>query len=250
MNYTGYIADDFDLYIFDLDGTLVDSLGDLSGAVNAMLASHGLPPVSGEIVRRGVGIGSRNLLFRSFAMAARLAGTSCPPDIAATGILTDPDPYTSNERADAYPDFSALITATMPTYHDQYMVNCTRRTFFYPGMFEWLEHLASRGHKLAVLTNKPHTATVEIIRSLGAEKFFYRVAGPESIGILKPDPQGIKIMMKETGISCGRTIMIGDSMVDIETGRNAGVSVCGITGGFGEDADLRAASCDVLIERT
>jgi len=249
MDYTGYIADKFDLYIFDLDGTLVDSLGDLTGAVNAMLASHGLPPVGGEIVRRGVGIGSRNLLFRSFAMAARLAGASCPAHIADTGILADPDPYTSNERADRYPAFVSLIAATMPKYHDHYMANCTGATFFYPGIREWLEHLAARGHKMAVLTNKPHVATLEIINNLGVGHFFYKAAGPESIGALKPDPAGIVLMMKETGIPPARTIMIGDSMVDIDTGRNAGVAVCGITGGFGEDADLRAARCDVLIER-
>jgi len=250
MDYTRFIPDDYELYIFDLDGTLVDSLGDLTGAVNAQLSAHGLPPVESEIVRRGVGIGSRNLLFRSFAMAARLAGPSCPPPIAGTGILADPDPYTSNERADRYPDFAALIAETMPKYHDHYMANCTAGTFFYPGMREWLEHLASRGHKMAVLTNKPHVATLEIINTLGAGHFFHKAAGPESIGVLKPDPAGIALMMKETGISAGRTIMIGDSMVDIETGRNAGVAVCGITGGFGEDADLRAAGCDVLIERT
>lgn len=250
MDYTCCIPDDFDLYIFDLDGTLVDSLGDLTAAVNAMLSSFGLPSVDSGIVRRGVGIGSRNLLFRCIAMAARLAGTSCPPLISATGILSDPDPYTSNERADRYPAFDAVITAAMPKYHDHYMANCTGATFFYPGMREWLEHLAGRGRKLAVLTNKPHDATLEIIRSLGAGHFFHRVAGPESIGILKPDPAGIALMMRETGTASGRTIMIGDSMVDIETGRNAGVSVCGITGGFGEDDELRAASCDFLIERT
>jgi len=249
MDYTCFIPDNYDLYIFDLDGTLVDSLDDLTGAVNAMLASHGLPPVGSEIVRRGVGIGSRNLLFRSFAMAARLAGSSCPAHIADTGILADPDPYTSNERADRYPAFVSLIAATMPKYHDHYMANCTGGTFFYPGIREWLEQLAARGHKMAVLTNKPDAATVEIIRTLGAERFFHKIAGPDSIGILKPDPAGIVLMMKETGIPPARTIMIGDSMVDIETGRNAGVAVCGITGGFGEDADLRAARCDVLIER-
>lgn len=249
MDYTGLIPAHIKLYIFDLDGTLVDSLSDLSASVNAMLSLYGLPVVDEGIVRRGIGIGARNLLYRCFAAAAKNAGTDCPPRISATGIGSDPDPLTANDRAALYPAFEALIAEAMPEYRRLYIANSTARTVWYPGILNWLETLTGQGLSMAILSNKPDTASARIIRALGGDRFFRMIEGPESVGALKPDPAGIHKIMKRCGISAAETVMIGDSTVDIETGKNAGVLTCGITGGYGDDASLRRAACDVLIER-
>ncbi len=250
MDYTGYISERIKLYIFDLDGTLVDSLFDLSDAVNGILGRYGLPSVPSDIVRQGIGIGSRNLLFRCFAWSAKQSGRDCPVRIAETGIRNDSDPLTSNERGAAYPGFDAVITDGLKEYHELYMQRCTQKTAFYPGIEKWLAHLAGRGVRMAVLSNKPETATVKILRSLNTVHLFDVIAGPESTGVLKPDPAGIVQIIKKTGILPAETAMIGDSTVDIETGRNAGVLVCGITGGYGDDKALRESGCEVLIERS
>lgn len=249
MDYTGLMPEYIRLYIFDLDGTLIDSLADLTDAVNDTLVYCGLPKLDSDVVRRGVGIGARNLLFRSFAMAAKIAGADCPPGIAATGICSDPDPLTANERSARYPGFADFVLEVLPRYREIYNENCTRKTSLYPGIRDWLEYLSSRKIKMAILSNKPELASIRILQALGVDRYFAVIAGPETIGALKPDPSGIFRIMKITGITANCTAMIGDSDIDIATGRNAGVLTCGITAGLGDDIILRAAKPDVLIER-
>lgn len=218
MDYAGFVPDSFSLYVFDLDGTLVDSLADLSLSVNWILAREGFPPVSDETVRRAVGNGARNLLARCFAAAASSpggAGRTVPDDAAMDRILGE--------------------------YRAQYDAHCADHTALYPGMREWLEGLAARGRSLAVLTNKPENATRLLLRALGIERFFSVIAGPESFGALKPDPAGLEAIMQAAGAERKDTVMVGDSSVDVETARNAGIAVCAISGGLGDEAALREA---------
>lgn len=251
MDYTSFVPERIALYAFDLDGTLVDSLEDLALSVNEILGRYGLPAVSAETVRRGVGNGARNLLFRSFAAAAKIAaaGNRCPAAIAATGVQNDPDPLSVNLRAELYPGLAATVEAALVPYRAHYEAHCADHARLYPGMREWLDRLASRGKKTAVLTNKPEVATRTLLSALGVAGAFGVIAGPETYGALKPDPAGLRAVMARLGVSPERTAMIGDSAVDIETGRNAGALTCGITGGLGDEVALRASGPDILIER-
>ena len=217
MDYAGFVPDSFSLYVFDLDGTLVDSLADLSLSVNWILAREGFPPVADETVRRSVGNGARNLLARCFAASAASDGTGKPvPEGAAMDRVLD-------------------------EYRAQYDAHCAEHTVSYPGMREWLEFLAARGRRLAVLTNKPERATRHLLRALDLESFFFIIAGPESFGALKPEPAGLEAIMKAADAARCDTVMVGDSLVDVETARNAGVAACAITGGLGDEVALREA---------
>lgn len=221
MDYTGIIPDVFDLYIFDLDGTLVDSLPDLTFAVNEILAQYEFHSLTQEEVRRGVGTGSRNLLFNSFKISAQLEDTAT----------------------------NSLVEKALPQYLEFYEANSTRSTAMYPGIRLWLEELSAQGKKMAVLTNKGDNATKKIIRFLKADQFFSIIAGPEYAGSLKPENSGILRIIKDCGAIQSRTVMIGDSMVDFGAARNAGVAICGISGGLGNEEELRNAGCDFFIER-
>lgn len=221
MNYTGIIPDAYDLYIFDLDGTLADSLADLAFAVNEILLQYGFSALSLEEVRSGVGTGARNLLFKAFSLSVKL-------------------------DSDA---LNTLVDKALPHYLEYYEAHSMRTTALYPGIQLWLEALSAQNKQMAVLTNKSDATTKKIVRALGAEQFFTIIAGPDYAGVQKPDGGGILRMLKETGVSPSRAIMIGDSMVDFHAGRNAGVAVCGISGGLGDEDALRRAGCDFFIER-
>lgn len=222
MDYTAVIPRRFDLYIFDLDGTLVDSLDDLAAAVNAILTRYGYTAVDRETVRRGIGNGAKYLLHRTFSASSRR------------------DPA----------ELAALVDEIMPEYRAEYKRRCIDQTTLYPGIREWLETLKRAGARMAVLTNKPEDQAHCILEGLGVADLFTCIYGPESAGVLKPDTAGITRIMEKAGTAPDRTIMIGDSTVDILTARNAGISSCGITGGIGDDEELRELKPDYLIERT
>ncbi len=221
MDYAAHLPARFDLYVFDLDGTLIDSLDDLTAAMNVTLARYGLAAVDRETVRRGIGNGAKNLVRKTFSAASG----QTPEELVATA------------------------EAALPEYRADYAARCCDKTALYPGMREWLETLKRQGARLAVLTNKPEDLAVRILQGLGAADLFACIVGPESAGALKPDPAGVELIMKHTGVPAERTILIGDSTVDILTARNAGIASCGITGGLGDDDALRALKPDYLIER-
>jgi len=225
MDFTSYIPEHISLYVFDLDGTLVDSLEDLFLSVNWILLKFEYPAIDRETVRRCVGNGAKNLLIQSFRASAKSA---CP------------------EKATLSPE---KMEDAFVQYREYYNEHCTEHTRLYMGILEWLENLSDRGCKMAVLTNKPEFATRQLLTSLGILRFFDAAAGPETFKALKPDPAGIYGIQKLTGITAERTVMIGDSIVDIQTARNAGVLACGITGGLGDDGELIASFPDILIER-
>ncbi len=221
MDYTAQIPDQFDLYIFDLDGTLIDSLDDLTTAMNVTLTRYGYPPVDRETVRRGIGNGAKNLVHKTFT------------------TVSQQDPA----------ELVSLVETALPEYRAEYAKHWIEKTVFYPGMREWIETLKQQGKQLAVLTNKPEDLAVRILNALGAANFFTCILGHESAGFLKPDPAGVTRILEITGVSADRTILIGDSSVDIHTARNAGIASCGITGGIGDDEELRELCPDYLIER-
>lgn len=187
----------YDLAIFDLDGTLIDSKLDLAYSVNATRAHMGLPPLPHDRIFSYVGNGAPVLIRRAL------------PDA------------TEEECARALEFF-------VHYYHDHRLDHTT----LYPGVEATLRELDANGVTLAVLTNKPVRISQAIVEGLGVADLFVEVLGGNSFDRKKPDPVGIHHLRRRTGAAAGRTLMVGDSRVDIETALNAGVASCGVTYGF------------------
>ncbi len=188
----------FDLVIWDLDGTLIDSKADLVNAVNATRGWMDLAPLAPATVASYVGNGAPVLIRRAL-------GPEAPQE-----------------------DVDRALDYFIRHYHD----HCLDETRLYPGVAETLEGLAAQGSRLAVLTNKPVRISHVIVDGLGLSSTFFRIYGGNSFEQKKPHPIGIQKLMEETGASGHRTLMVGDSKVDIETARNAGSRSCGVLYGF------------------
>lgn len=186
------------LLIFDLDGTLIDSRHDLANSVNAARAHLGLPPITNETVYSYVGNGVQVLIRRALGESA-----------------SDRD----RELAQQY----------FLQYYREHMLDYTT---VYPGTVEALERMAGSGLQLAVLTNKPVNFSKAIIDGLGLTPYFAKVYGGNSFEQKKPDPIGIRTLIEEFGAARDRTIMVGDSSVDIQTARAASVLAWGVSYGF------------------
>jgi phosphoglycolate phosphatase len=186
------------LLIFDLDGTLIDSKLDLVHSVNAARAHMDLPPISAELVSSYVGSGAPILMRRALG-----------PEASDADV----------QRALRY-------------FLDYYREHMLDNTYLYAGVREALDRLHGVGTKMAVLTNKPVRFSQAIVDGLGLHSHFFRVYGGNSFEQKKPDPVGIQRLLEESGAPRERTIMVGDSNVDIRTARNAQVLACGVTYGF------------------
>ena len=187
-----------DLLIFDLDGSLIDSKLDLAHAVNATRSHMGLPPLDHERVYSYVGNGAPVLIRRAIGAQA------------------------------SEPEVQEALEFFLEYYRDHFL----DYTVLYPGVRESLDRLRDAGKKMAVLTNKPVRISRAILDGLGVGGHFFQVYGGNSFDLKKPDPVGVHALMREAGVPLERTLMIGDSSVDILTARNAGIASCGVTYGF------------------
>ena len=203
-----------DLLIFDLDGTLVDSKLDLAQAGNATRSHMGMSPLENERVYSYVGNGAPVLMRRAMGAQA------------------------------TEPQVQEALEFFLEYYREHYLDFTT----LYPGVREALDRLRDGGKRMAVLTNKPVGISRAILDGLGVSGHFFQVYGGNSFDLKKPDPVGVRALMVETGIPAGRTLMIGDSGVDIQTARNAGIASCGVTYGF-QPETLADPAPDRLIDR-
>jgi phosphoglycolate phosphatase len=188
------------LLIFDLDGTLIDSRLDLVHSVNATLRQFKRPELPGDIVASYVGDGAPMLVRRA---------------------LGDPEDESFYKQA-------------LEFFLSHYRKHKLDHTTLYPGISEALAQMQSNGNqrKMAVLTNKPVNPSRAIVEGLGLARFFFRVYGGNSFATKKPDPLGVKTLLQETETTPDRAIIVGDSSIDVLTGRNAGILTCGVTYGF------------------
>ena len=203
-----------DLLIFDLDGTLVDSKLDLAHAVNATRRHMGMSPLDHERVYSYVGNGAPVLIRRAMGAQA------------------------------SEPQVQEALEFFLEYYREHYLDYTT----LYPGVRESLDRLRGGGKRMAVLTNKPVGISRAILDGLGVGDHFFRVYGGNSFDLKKPDPIGVTALMRETGIPADRTLMIGDSSVDIQTACNAGIASCGVTYGF-QPETLADPAPDRLVDR-
>jgi len=203
-----------DALVFDLDGTLVDSVPDLQAAVNAMLRELGRAALSAAEVRGMVGDGTARLVARA---------------LAATGRELPPGP--------AHDRFLALYEAAPAA-----------RTRPYPGVPATLAALRGAGCRLAVCTNKPQRATEAVLDALGLASFFDAVLGGDALPVRKPDPAHVRGALAALGAGPERGAMIGDGENDAAAGRGAGLPVALMTYGYAH-APLESLGADALIDR-
>ena len=200
------------LFIFDLDGTLIDSREDLAISTNATLAHLGMAPLPADLIQSYVGDGAATLVRRALG------------------------PHVSEEQ-------NEVALSFFLRYYREHSLENTR---LYNGVGEAVKELAQSAHKLAVLTNKPFKISVDILEALGIGDCFLRVFGGNSFPEKKPNPIGITTLMAEAQTGSTETWMIGDSGVDIQTARNAGVRACGVNWGF-KPEDFAAAPPDHIV---
>ena len=189
----------YSTYIFDLDGTLLDTLGDLAASVNFALREHGMPEHSIDDVRSFVGNGVRLLMERAI------------PDGADN------------------PDFEA----TFATFRQYYMAHSLDTTRPYDGVPEALRELRNRGCQLAVVSNKMMAATQELIRHFFPDTIAVAIGEHEAEGIRKkPAPDTVFAALRELGVGREGAVYVGDSDVDIRTAENAGLPCISVLWGF------------------
>ena len=197
--------------LFDLDGTLLDTLEDLAAAVNQALAEHGLAPLAVDDYRLLAGAGARNLMKRAF--------------LAATG-----EPLAEAQQAKA----DSLLDAFNRAY-DHSWADHTRPYDGIPGL---LEQLRTAGIQLAVISNKPDVFTRRVISHFFAADVFCAVTGKLDEWPIKPDPALTLEICRQIGADPDTTAMIGDSGSDMITAVNAGLLPIGVLWGFRDEAEL------------
>ena len=189
----------YNTYIFDLDGTLLDTLTDLAASANYALRTHGMPEHSIDDVRRFVGNGVRKLMERAIP------------------------------NGEANPDFEA----TFDTFREHYMLHSLDTTQPYPGIPEALAELKAKGCRLAVVSNKMMPATVELCRHFFPDTIEVAIGEHEAEGIRKkPAPDTVFAALRELGVEKYSAVYVGDSDVDIATARNAGLPCISVLWGF------------------
>ncbi len=198
--------------IFDLDGTLVDSLSGIAGSLNRALQATGLPTHSNEIIRGFVGDGARMLVTRA-----------APPN--------------SDHR---------LIDQLENAFKTDYDVTWESGTFTYTGIAELMEILQAKGHPLAVLSNKPHPFTTAIVNRVLPDITFRVVLGQLPGIPHKPDPTGALEIANLLGLLPDDCTIIGDSTIDLETAHNAGMRAIAVTWGFHDYPRLLDAGAKLL----
>jgi len=204
--------------VLDLDGTLVDTKDDLAAAVNVTRAALGLPAQDPRTLLGYVGNGARVLLERA---------------LSASGQAR------IEEGLDVF----------MPWYRDHLLDHAA----VYPGLRAVLDTLAGEGAVFSVLTNKPEDMSAKILAGLDLEALCPRLIGGDTLPVRKPDPTGLRQLIAAAGVEAAATLMVGDSSIDVATGRNAAVATCAVLWGFngpavrGQGAGAEIAAPDELL---
>jgi len=187
------------LAVFDLDGTLIDSRRDLADSANEMLAGYGAGPLDEARIVSMVGSGAPTLVKRVIAAA----------------------------------HVDAPVEEALNRFLAAYDVRLTSHTRPYEGIPALLGELQSAAIAMALLTNKPLAQSVRILDAFDLSKYFQWVVGGDGPWPRKPQPDGMRYLMEQAAAGPGETVMIGDSIIDLQTARNAGARVCLARYGFG-----------------
>lgn len=201
--------------IFDLDGTLLNTLEDLAQAGNHVCEAHGWPTFATDEFRYKVGNGQLKLVER--LMPAEYAGNQ------------------------------PLFEQALAEFRAYYGVHKEDHTAPYPGVLDMLDALAAAGVGMAVLSNKDHAATEPLVRRYFGERFS-QVQGRVSEFPPKPAAPVTLHVLEQLGAQSGEALYVGDSNVDVACGHNAGMQTCGVSWGFRGRAELEAAGADYVVD--
>jgi len=207
--------------VFDLDGTLADTLADLTDAVNAGLSAIGYGPRSAGEVRRWVGVGMQILCRRAITAAA-------PPGAAVDDASV------------------AAMAETFTAYYRQHRLD---KTVAYPGIPLLLDELAARGIRLAVFSNKPHEHTVELVDALFKLWTWMAVEGARDGRPRKPDPGSTLAVVASMKLQPAEVLVVGDSAIDVQAAHNAGAVAVGVSWGFRDLDEVVEAGAAQVVDR-
>ena len=203
--------------IFDLDGTLADTLTTIAYFANQALETYGFSAIPKEKYRYMVGNGAKILVQRML-----------------------------HENGDDSPESFAKV---YPLYNQTYDDNFLYLTAPYEGIPEILAKLKDAGVKMAVLSNKPHSTTSKVVQALFGDDTFDLVWGQKEGVPLKPDPAALFGIMKELGVTAEETVYVGDTAADMKTGKSAGAWTVGVLWGFRDEQELRDNHADAIIAK-
>ena len=196
------------LLIFDLDGTLINSIPDLTLAINKMLDSLKIRPIPLEIVEGFIGNGAKTLVSRSLN-------------------------HTHQENVS-----KELFDMAFPIFMDSYKANPCVKTLLYPGVKETLQYLKGKGYKMVICTNKPIAFVEPILEKLDIKKYFDNWIGENSLDEKKPSPVPLLHLAKEATIPIDGCLMIGDSKNDILSASSAKMESVGLSYGYNYDEHI------------
>ena len=212
----------FELVLFDLDGTLVETAAEIADAVNDTMARFQLPPVSEARVAGWIGHGTHELLVQALAAQGQT-------DVGAVRAST------------------SLQLASLE-FDRYYLQRSGTRSTLYPQVRETLAALRTRGVALALVTNKETRYTQRVLAAHGLEAAFDRVIGGDTMPTKKPDPAGVQACLTQFGVNRERALFVGDSSIDVATARAAGVPVWAVPYGYNQGQAIAASAPDRLID--
>jgi phosphoglycolate phosphatase len=215
----------YDAVIIDLDGTMVDTLGDFAEALNRMLGDLELPPIAAQHIERMVGKGSEHLLRSVLNHVLEHMGK------APTAI-----------------EIEALYAHAWPSYQRHYLAINGHYARVYPGVEAGLQALRHAGLRLACLTNKPTSFALPLLRAKGLEGYFEQVFGGDSFDKKKPDPLPLLKTCEALQTAPARTLMVGDSSNDAQAARAAGCPVVLVTYGYNHGLPAQAVDADGYVD--
>jgi phosphoglycolate phosphatase len=210
----------FDLILFDLDGTLVETAPELCDALNDTLIEAGLPEVALEQVRRWIGHGTHDLLVRALASASQGSADSA-----------------------RVPELSELLAR----FDHHYPLRCGTSSHLYPHVREVLLALRAQGVMLAVVTNKDERFTRVVLDAHHMAALFDRVVSGDSFPRKKPDPMGVLACLAQFQVRPERALFVGDSAIDVATARAAGLTVWALPYGYNQGLPIEDAAPDRIV---
>lgn len=213
--------------IVDLDGTLVDTLGDFEEALNRTLADLDLPPVTRPLIERTVGKGSEHLIRSVLAHQLAL------PEAGACAARS----------------VDALYPPAWQRYQHHYQRINGQFSAVYPGVTEGLAALQASGRPLACLTNKPLAFAQGLLRAKSLDGYFGWVFGGDSFERKKPDPQPLQGTCAAMGVAPAQALMVGDSQNDAQAARGAGCPVVLVSYGYNHGEPVQQAGADACLDR-
>ncbi|MGS5085883.1 HAD family hydrolase [Hydrogenophaga sp. A37] len=211
----------YDLILFDLDGTLIETAPEIADAVNDTLSRFDLPAVTQPQVNDWIGHGTRELLIQA---------------IAATGNTT----ADTVRQSDSF----KLIEAE---FGKHYQRRCGTRSRLYPHVRETLQALRAAGLKLVVMTNKEGRYTRTVLDAHQLAPLFDHVISGDTLPVKKPNPAGIADCLQRFGVAPGRALFVGDSSIDVATARNGGIAVWALPYGYNMGEPIEACGPDRVI---